>query len=108
MDNNNSEIKKRSHFHFGSLILVIIIIIVLFKVNIEKVLNSPAFQQNVTYIEKQANNAFIKVKSFFKIPNSINFSNSVFDQKVQPSKIDNYFGIPSDDTLNKLGAPIKE
>jgi hypothetical protein len=97
---------KHRHLHLGALILVILIVFVLFKVNLEKALNSPQFQSNIAYIEKKANSLFDKMKGFFSFTNSLKIDQSTIEKKIQPGKIYDYFSVPSDETLDKLSSPI--
>ncbi|MEK7586226.1 MAG: hypothetical protein AAB477_03300 [Patescibacteria group bacterium] len=101
---------KRRRLRIGALILAVAIVFVLFKVNLEKAIDSPQFKANVAYIEKAGNTALLKLKSFFSIKNPIN--SSIFDKKTQydkifqPEKINDYFSIPTDKTINQLSSPI--
>lgn len=51
---------SRLHIHLGGLIIIIIILLILFKVNLKSTINSPRFQQNVSYIEEQATSLWHK------------------------------------------------
>lgn len=50
---DSDERKSRLHIHLGGLVIVIIIILILFKVDIKSKIQSPQFQENISYIEGQ-------------------------------------------------------
>jgi hypothetical protein len=52
----DDERKSRLHIHLGGLIILIIIFLILFKVDIKSKIQSPQFQENITYIEDQSIN----------------------------------------------------
>lgn len=100
------------HFHVGALLLAIIIIYVLFKVNLEKAINSPQFQKNVTYIETKSHEYIGKpFSSFWASIFSVKLQtpkldDSSFDKVIKPNKIQQYFGNTSDETVNQLSSPV--
>jgi ABC-type amino acid transport system permease subunit len=100
------------HFHIGALLLAIIIIYLLFKVNLEKAINSPQFQKNVSYIETKGHEYIGKPflsfwTSIFSLKlQSPKLDNSTFDNVVKPNKIQQYFGNTSDETVNQLSSPV--
>lgn len=101
-----SEVVKRRHrFHVGALILAVIIVFILFKVNLEKAINSPNFKANVAYIQKEANKNFLKLKEFFNVAGHVYINQDAIDEKIQPEKINNYFGVPTEENINKLIPP---
>ena len=60
MNEEQPKLTTHKHFHIGALILAILIIYVLFKVNLEKAINSPQFQKNILYIKTSAQNLLPK------------------------------------------------
>lgn len=113
--------KQHHHIHIGALILVIIFAYVVFKVNLQKAVNSPQFQSNVNYIEEKLNDfwktisgKFLNSDNFnpfknFKVElNPLNVDQKAIEQKIQPDKINNYFGVPSDQTLDNLSSPTNK
>jgi hypothetical protein len=50
----DDERKSRLHIHLGGLIILIIILLILFKVDIKSKIQSPKFQENISYISDQA------------------------------------------------------
>ena len=50
---NNDERKPRLHINIGLLIIIIIVGLLLFKVDIKSKIQSPQFQNNISYIEEQ-------------------------------------------------------
>lgn len=50
----DDERKSRLHIHLGGLVILIIIILILLKVDIKSKIQSPQFQENISYIESQA------------------------------------------------------
>ena len=53
MSEDNNEKKSRLHIHTGGLIVLIIIILILFKVDIKSKIQSPQFQENISFIGEQ-------------------------------------------------------
>jgi hypothetical protein len=51
----DDERKSRLHIHLGGLVILIIIFLILFKVDIKSKIQSPQFQENLSYITDQAN-----------------------------------------------------
>jgi hypothetical protein len=112
--------KKRLHIKLGFLVLAILLVYVLFKVNIQKVVNSPQFNENTSYIEKEAKILFNKYlqKPALYIWNNLftdllhasikNFNQSDIDKVIKPDKINNYFGNTSEETVNQLSRPVDE
>lgn len=50
----DDERKSRLHIHLGGLIILIIILLILFKVDIKSKIQSPKFQENISYISDKA------------------------------------------------------
>ncbi len=102
----DDESNNRKSLNIGALILVIIVVFILFRVNIEKALNSPQFQRNIAYLEMESNELIVKIKNIFvgvdikKIDTS-----AIIEKKIQSDKIYNYFGLPTENTINELSSP---
>lgn len=104
------------HFHAGALFLAMGLIFLLFKVNIEKVVNDPQFDKNVNYIEAKItlawrNHITTPFKSFlaniFTLkPITKDTADDTFNRTVKPDKINSYFGNTSDETVNQLSSPV--
>lgn len=97
---------KKRHLHIGALVLVVVIVLILLRVNLEKAINTPQFQSNVSYIEKEASLLFNKMKVFFNLSVPLNIDQTTLEKKVQPNRIKDYFGVPSEDKINQLSSPV--
>lgn len=123
------EEKPKNHIHIkiGSLIIVLLIVFVLFRVNIEKAINSPMFQNNVNYIEKEFNIIYKNYlqKPFLYIWNNlftdllhtslknIDISDPLIRQDkinsvIKPDRINNYFGNTQEETVQQLSTPVNQ
>lgn len=126
------EEKPRIHIHLklGFLIVAIAIVFVLFKVNIEKAINSPRFQENMSYIEKEAKILYSKYlqKPALYIWNNMasdllhmgakkldigNLGNPLIDQSkvdkvIKPDRINKYFGNTQEETVQQLSSPVEQ
>lgn len=109
--------KPHRHLHIGALILVIILIYLLFKVNLEKAVNSPQFNKNVAFIELKGkqlwdyifNDPLTKlidqIKNVNIDPKPLNIDQQKLDDKFKSNGIRNYFNAPTNDTINKYSSP---
>jgi len=53
---SDDERRPRVHIHTGGLIILIIVLLILFKVDLPSKINSPQFQENITFIKTEATN----------------------------------------------------
>lgn len=94
----DDERKSRLHIHIGGLIILIIIVLILFKVDIKSKINSPQFQNNVTYVEEQVKTFWQKyISGPLKAKTGdifINFTNQGL-QKIQDNFIQNVVKSPT-------------
>lgn len=104
---NEEPKSNKRHLHISALVLAILLIFVLFKLNLEKVVNSPQFQNNIDYIEEQSKTLWIKIKAdFFDFKSP--FDQAKLEMKIKPDKINEYFGNASDETINQLSSPVAQ
>ena len=116
----NEETSHKHHkLRLGALILVVLLVLFLFKVNLRKAINSPQFNDNVSYIEQhirawyqEAHNFFSNMfkndgTSQFKIQGGLDFKPPILidpnmiENKIGADKIRGYFNAPSDDNIDK-------
>jgi hypothetical protein len=104
--NNIAKPKDKKQFHLGALILVIIIVFVLFKVNLEKAINSPQFQKNVNYIQVNSEKAFNYIwDNIFGKLKFPSIDPAKIDEVVKPDKVKDYFKVPTDEYINQYSSP---
>jgi len=95
--------KKSNRIHVGALIIAILIVLVLFKVNLEKSLNSPQFKSNIEYIEKNTTLAWQK----YIVKPSTNLWNNFLKLNLQKAK-DGEFEINTEGLNQKIESRIDE
>jgi hypothetical protein len=117
-ENQDNPNPHRGLFVWGLITILILVTILLFKVNLRSAINSPQFQNNVTYIEEKSENIWVRylskpilyvwnnlfinaisqgmdlLRGGFRVPpptTTIDIDQSTLDEALETSKIEKYF-----------------
>jgi predicted membrane-bound dolichyl-phosphate-mannose-protein mannosyltransferase len=124
----NEEVKKDSTEHkhhkirIGALIVVVLLVFILFKVNLRKAVNSPQFNDNVSFIEQKVKGWYERATKLFdgmfkntlnngvnqlKTGGGLNFNApvlvdpNIIENKIGADRIRGYFNAPNDENIDK-------